>query len=78
MIRMSDVRNDRKAGFALEQIAIRLVLLILSFLFLAILNYILDPERNLADFRCFNHGYCQQALLKCFFFMLLCLCIYFP
>ena len=74
-----NVRNDRKTGWALEQIAIiRLILLLLLlFLFFAILNSILDLEVNLVDFRCFNHDNSQQALLKCLF-MLLCLCIYFP
>lgn len=51
-----NVRNDRKTGLAVEQKAInRLLLLILLFLFLALLNCILVLETNRADFRRFKH-----------------------
>lgn len=51
-----NMRNDRKTGLAVEQKAInRLFLLILLFLFLALLNCILVLETNLADFRRFKH-----------------------
>lgn len=51
-----NMRNDRKTGLAVEQKAInRLLLLILLFLFLALLNCILVLETNLADFRRFKH-----------------------
>ena len=40
----------------------------LLFLFLVMLKYILDPEINLVDFRCFNHANTQQALLKWLFY----------
>ena len=51
-----NVRNDRKTGLAVEQKAInRLLLLILLFLFLALLNCFLVLETNLADFRRFKH-----------------------
>lgn len=46
-----NVRNGRKTGLALEKIPIiGLILLILLFLFLAILNYILDLHFTLPDF----------------------------
>ena len=34
----------------------RLILLMLLFLFLVMLKYILDPEINLVDIRCFNYA----------------------
>ena len=40
----------------------------LLFLFLVMLKYILDPEINLVDLRCFNHANTQQALLKWLFY----------
>lgn len=65
------MRNSGKTGLALEKIPIiSHILFILLFLFLAILNYILDFDFHLSDFRLFNHN-TARALLK-YFFMLLC------
>lgn len=64
-------RNGGKTVLALKKTPIiRHILFILLFLFLAILNYILDFDLHLSDFRLFNDDI-ARALSK-YLFMLLC------